>query len=92
MSSLSPEVEIWIPKDTPVGRDWTCKDWVCMFEVIVRSGVEFPYCPLMIELIQFLKVLPFQVMPLIWKTVTAVDAVCKRRGLTITLQDLMHVY
>ena len=65
MSGLSPRAEIWIPKDTPVGCDWTCKDWVSMFEVVVRSGVTFPFCPLMIELIQFLKVLPCQVMPLI---------------------------
>ena len=31
-------------------------------------------------------------MPLIWKMVTVVDGVCRRRGLTITLQDLMYVY
>ena len=57
-----------------------------MYEIVLRSGVQFPFSPLMVGVIQTLEVMPCQTMSAVWKIVHAIDSICNKHGLEITVE------
>ena len=76
LGNISDDTEIWIPCNTSVMADHVSHNWVCIYEQVFRYGVKFPLYPLMIKVIQALKVLPCQIMRTIWRTSVAIDFLC----------------
>ena len=46
----------------------------------------------MVGVIKALNIMPCQIMPAVWKIVYAIDSICKKHELEITIEDLKYLY
>ena len=89
-SIIPAEVEVWIPNIPYIRMDWVVEGLFCMHETIFKSGCTVPFSPLACDVMKSLKLVPFQLLPAVWRMIRSIDSVCTKHNLEIKLEDLQN--
>ncbi|XP_057803426.1 uncharacterized protein LOC131018736 [Salvia miltiorrhiza] len=78
--------------DTSLRPNWDVEGMVCMYELPFTLGLRLPLPRLVVELCNYYRISPSQLMPNTWRILMAAEVFAERKGFDINMYDVLYAY
>ncbi|XP_057781068.1 uncharacterized protein LOC130999533 [Salvia miltiorrhiza] len=78
--------------DTSLRPNWDVEGMVCMYELPFTLGLRLPLPRLVVELCNYYRISPSQLMPNTWRILMAAEVFAERKGFDINIYDVLYAY
>ncbi|XP_057789825.1 uncharacterized protein LOC131006674 isoform X2 [Salvia miltiorrhiza] len=89
------DIPDWVSLHSPSGlerADWVLPGWTCMYVQMFKDGCRLPLPRLIVEMCDYHKIPPGQLMPTAWRVLMALQVFGEIYNIDITLVEVLETY